>query len=121
MERFRVLGLVVVLLLGSALLGGCVPGASGTEGTEDTSVLSIVIVMALIFGMFYFLSIRPQRRRQKQQQQLMEELKKGDRVITAGGIYGQIESTDDESVVIKVESGHTLRVAKGGVHHKVDT
>ena len=117
MARFKVLWLVVALLLGSALLSGCVPAGTGAE--DDSSMLSVVIVMALIFGMFYFLAIRPQRRRQKQQQQLTEELKKGDRVVTVGGIHGQIESVDEDSLVIKVESGSTLRVAKGSVHHKI--
>ena len=46
---------------------------------------------------------------------MVEELKKGDRVVTAGGIYGQIESINEESVVIKVESGTTMRVARASV------
>lgn len=117
MARFRVRWLIVALL-GLAFLSGCVPaGDGGAEG--DTNTLSVVVVMALIFGMFYFLAIRPQRRRQKQQQQLMQELKKGDRVITVGGIYGEIVSTDEDSLVLKVESGNTLRVAKGSIHHKI--
>ena len=63
----------------------------------------------------YLVLIRPQRKRQKEHQQLIEELKKGDRVITAGGIYGQIESISDDSVVLKIESGTTIRVAKDSV------
>ncbi len=46
---------------------------------------------------------------------MVEELSKGDRVITAGGIYGQIESISEDSVVIKVESGTTIRVARTSV------
>ena len=45
----------------------------------------------------------------------MEELKRGDKVITAGGIFGVIETVSEDSVVIKVESGATMRVAKGSV------
>ena len=63
----------------------------------------------------YLVLIRPQRKRQKEHQQLIEELKRGDRVITAGGIYGQIESVSDDSVVLKVESGATMRVARSSV------
>jgi preprotein translocase subunit YajC len=63
----------------------------------------------------YLVLIRPQRKRQKEHQQLVEELRRGDRVITAGGIYGEIESVSEDSVVIKVESGVTMRVAKGSV------
>jgi preprotein translocase subunit YajC len=69
----------------------------------------------LIFAMFYFLMIRPQRKRQKEQRELMEGLKRGDKVVTAGGIFGVIENVSEDSVVIKVESGATLRVAKNMV------
>ncbi|MFA5317772.1 MAG: preprotein translocase subunit YajC [Dehalococcoidales bacterium] len=117
MKKFKVLCLSSGLF-GALMLGGCVPAATGTGG--ETNPLSLVIILVLIFAMFYFLAIRPQRRRQKDQQKLLQELKKGDRVITVGGIYGVVESSDEESVVIKVESGQTLRMAKGGIHHKIE-
>ncbi len=105
------LGLVILLLLTLVFIGGCaVP--EGTEGGFDPT---IIIFLVLIFGIFYFLFIRPQRKRQKEHQQLVEELKRGDNVITAGGIYGVIESVSEESVVIKVESGTTVRVARNSV------
>jgi preprotein translocase subunit YajC len=105
-------GLLITLL---AFIGGCVlpEGAEGEEGGGFD--WTIIIFLVLIFAVFYFLMIRPQRKRQKEQQQLMSELRRGDRVITAGGIYGVIESVSEDSVVIKVESGATMRVAKGSV------
>ncbi len=66
-------------------------------------------------GIFYFFSIRGQRKRQKEHQNLMENLKKGEKVITTGGIYGQIENVSEDSFVIKVESGATIRVAKNSI------
>jgi len=75
----------------------------------------LIVFLVLIFGLFYFLFIRPQRKRQKEHQQLVQELKRGDNVVTAGGVYGVIENISEDSVVIKVESGATLRVAKGSV------
>lgn len=117
MERAKNLWLSAVLL-SSVFLGGCVPeGTSGAGGGSNT--LSLILVMAVIFGMFYFLAIRPQRRRQKEQQQMMQELKKGDRVVTVGGIYGEIESINEDIFVIRTESGNTLRMAKGSIHHKI--
>ena len=71
--------------------------------------------MVVIFGLMYLVLIRPQRKKQKEHQQLMSDLNKGDRVVTAGGIYGQIESLSEDSVVIKVESGATMRVARSSV------
>lgn len=101
-------GLLITLLV---FIGGCAPSPEAEGGFSPT----IIIFLVLIFGMFYFLMIRPQRKRRKEHQQLIEELKRGDRVITAGGIYGVIESISEDSVVIKVESGTTMRVAKGSV------
>ncbi len=110
--RALILGLVVALLASVVLLGGCVVPAEGAEGGFDWT---LIIFLALMFGLFYFLMVRPQRRRQKEHQKLVEELKRGDKVITAGGIYGVIESTSEDSIVIRVESGTTMRVARGSV------
>jgi preprotein translocase subunit YajC len=106
-------GLLISLL---ALMGGCYPTATPPEGTQGGGFdWQIIIFVVLIIAVFYFLMIRPQRRRQKEQRQMMEELRRGARVITAGGIYGEIESIGEDSVVIKVESGATLRVAKSSI------
>jgi len=60
----------------------------------------------------YFLMIKPQRKRQKQQQELVQELRRGDKVVTTGGIYGQIEGVSQDTVVLRVESGATIKVAR---------
>jgi len=110
-NRVLTLALIVGLLVTLVFMGGCVP-AEGAEGGFDPT---IIIFLVLIFAMFYFLMIRPQRKRQKEHRQLIEELQRGDRVVTAGGIYGVIETISEDSVVIKVESGATMRVAKDSV------
>ena len=114
MKRSKILGLVLIVavLATMALLGGCYP-AEGEGGGSST--IYMIVFLVLIFAMFYFLMIRPQRKRQKEHQHMMEELRKGDRVITAGGIYGVIESVSEDSIVIKVESGTTIRLAKSSV------
>ena len=111
------LGLAAGLLITLLLIAGCVPPEG--EGGE-TSIWPMVIFLVVIFGLLYLVMIRPQRKRQKEHQQLVEELKRGDRVITAGGIYGVVESISEDSVVIKVESGMTMRVAKGSVAGRVE-
>jgi preprotein translocase subunit YajC len=103
-------GFLITLLV---FIGGCVPAPEG--GEEGGFDWTIIIFLVLIFGVFYFLIIRPQRRRQKQHDELMLELKRGDKVITTGGIYGVVESLSDDSIVIKIESGATIRVARGSV------
>ena len=101
-------GFLITLLV---FIGGCVPREEGEGGFDWT----IIIFLLLIFGVFYFLIIRPQRRRQKQHDELMQELKRGDKVITTGGIYGVVESLSDDSVVLKIESGATIRVSRDSV------
>ena len=103
-------GFLITLLV---FIGGCAPAPEG--GEEGGFDWTIIIFLVLIFGVFYFLIIRPQRRRQKQHNELMLELKRGDKVITTGGIYGVVESLSDDSIVIKIESGATIRVARGSV------
>ena len=108
------LGLIGGLLTSIVFIGGCIPG----EAVGETSIWPMLIFVVLLFGLMYFVMIRPQRKKQKEHQQLIEELKRGDRVVTAGGIYGTIENISDDSVIIKVESGATMRVAKGSVSLK---
>ena len=112
-NKALVLGLVAALLISVVLTGGCLPSeAPAGEGTDNWM---LIVFLVLIFAVLYFLMIRPQRKRQQEHQRLVEELKKGDNVVTAGGIYGVIESLSEESIVIKVESGATMRVARGSV------
>jgi preprotein translocase subunit YajC len=119
MHRNKInLGLVAGLIVTLVFMGGCY--STTPEGTEEINWLYTGIFLAVIIGMFYFLMIRPQRKRQKQQQEMMEQLKRGDRVITAGGIYGQIESVSEDSIVIKVESGATMRVTRSSIAGKVE-
>ncbi len=110
-------GLLVSVLV---LFGGClIPAATSTatDGGETSfwSQWGMIIFLVLMVAVFYFLMIRPQQKRAKEHRQMMEDLQKGNRVITAGGIYGTIESLSEDSVVIKTEGGTTLRVARSSV------
>ena len=108
------LGLIGGLLTSIVFIGGCIP----TDAEGETSIWPMLIFVVLLFGLMYFVMIRPQRKKQKEHQHLIEELQRGDRVVTAGGIYGVIENISEDSVTIKVESGATMRVAKGSVSIK---
>lgn len=104
------MGMLLTLL---AVLIGCVPPPEG--GEERGFDWTLIIFIVLLVGIFYFLIIRPQRRQQKRHQELMQELKRGDKVITSGGIYGVVESLSDDSVVLKIESGATIRIARNSI------
>ena len=79
------------------------------------SFLPLVGMAALFMIMIYFLMIRPLHQREKQHDMMVEELETGDTVITAGGMYGTVDTIYEDSIVLKVESGATIRVTKGGV------
>jgi preprotein translocase subunit YajC len=104
---------VITLIVGSPLLSSCTPVSTG-ESSGDFNWIAVIMAMVLL-AIVYFLIIRPMRKRQKDQQILLAELKVGDHVIAAGGIYGEIESIDVESLVINVESGAKIRVTKQGL------
>ena len=77
--------------------------------------LPLVGMAALFMILIYFLMIRPMTQREKQHDRMVEELQKGDTVITAGGMYGKVDTIYEDSIVLKIESGATIRVTKGGV------
>jgi preprotein translocase subunit YajC len=77
--------------------------------------IPLVVILIVFIGMFYFLMLKPQRKRQQEHSELLAGLNRGDRVLTASGIYGEIEGIDEESVVLRIEDGAKLRVLKESV------
>ena len=76
---------------------------------------SMWIMLILIFVVMWFFMIRPQRKQQKELQNFRNSLKKGDKVITVGGIYGEIVEVGEKTVLIKVDGDVKLRVDKQGL------
>jgi preprotein translocase subunit YajC len=75
----------------------------------------MLIFLVAIFAVMYFLMIRPRQKQQRQHEDMMKELRTGDRVIIAGGIYGQIESLSEDTAILKIESGATMKVARSSI------
>ena len=71
--------------------------------------------LVLIFGIFYFLLIAPMRKRQKALQEMIAALSKGDKVVTSGGVYGEIYALEDETVILKVAENVRLKVARSAI------
>jgi preprotein translocase subunit YajC len=86
--------------------------AQGAAAAADNPVGSIMgnplILMVLMVGIFYFLLIRPQQKKAKEHKALLDNLKKGDRVITSGGIIGTVVNIDDQ--IVNVEIADKVRV-----------
>jgi preprotein translocase subunit YajC len=81
----------------------------------DLGTWGMVIFLVAIFAIMYFLMIRPRQRQQREHEEMTKELRSGDRVIIAGGIYGQIESVGEDTVILKIESGATMKVARNSI------
>lgn len=79
------------------------------------STASFWIMMILLFVVMWAFMIRPQRKQQKELEKFRNELKKGDKVITVGGIYGTIAEIQDKTVLIKVDGETKLRVDKNSI------
>ena len=74
------------------------------------------VMMILIFVVFYFFMIRPQTKKQKELQKQREAMKKGDKVVTAGGIYGEIKEVQDAAFIITIAKDVTIKVSKESVY-----
>ena len=73
------------------------------------------IMLLLIFGIMYLFMIRPQRKQQKELEKFRAELKKGDKIVTAGGIYGTVDQVDEKTALIKVDGDVKLRIDKNSL------
>ena len=82
---------------------------------ESLGTWGMIIFLVAIFAVMYFLMIRPRQKQQKEHEAMMQELRPGDRVIIAGGIYGQIESLAEETAILRIESGATMKVARSSI------
>ena len=79
------------------------------------SMITTFITFGLIILIFYFLIIRPQKKRDREAQAMIEALKKGDKVVTIGGIHGTIITVKEHSVVLKVDDNARIEFSKSAV------
>lgn len=76
---------------------------------------STLIMFGLIFVIFYFMIVRPQQKRQKERQRMLDNLKKGDKILTAGGIHGTIMGMEEKTVLVQIADGIKVKVDRGSV------
>ena len=87
--------------------------AGGTGG--GPSQLPLLFVILATFGIFYFILIRPQQRKQKELKKMIEAIKKGDRVMTTGGIFGTVVGMKDNIVVLRIDENTKIEIIKSAV------
>ncbi|WP_028667731.1 preprotein translocase subunit YajC [Runella zeae] len=88
----------------------------------QASMIYQLVLWAGIIGVFYFFMIRPQQKKQKDQKKFLEELKKGDEIVTIGGLHGTVVSVYESTVTVEVDGkGTKLKFEKSSISRKVST
>jgi preprotein translocase subunit YajC len=95
-------------------------GATGASAEGGGGGSSMLIMLVAIFAIFYFLMIRPESKRRKERQAMMDSLTRGDKIVTIGGLYGEIQDVHDDRLVIRIAENLKVEVAKTAVSGKRD-
>ena len=94
--------------------------AAPAESSGTAQILMGIMPWLLIFVIFYFLMIRPQQRRAKQHQATLAAIKKGDQVITGGGIRGKVTKVTEDEAEVEIANNVRIRVIKSTISHVLD-
>jgi len=100
------------------MAAGAPQGSGGQGGSPGGELMSTLLMFGVIFLVFYFLLIRPQQKRQKEHQTMLEALKRGDEVVTAGGVHGKIRAVAAQTMRLEIAQGVVITIDKGQVGRK---
>ncbi len=87
----------------------------GAPADGQANPVAMFLPLILIFIVFYFFIIRPQKKKEDQRKQMIEAVKKGDKIVTIGGVHGTVTQVDETSVLVQVDSNTKLRVEKSAI------
>ena len=91
-------------------------GAPGGEAAaQGGGGFSGIIMMVVIFAIFYFIMIRPQQQKMKEHKKMLGAVKKGDEIVTAGGIYGSVEGVNPDTLTVKIAEGVKVKITRSSV------
>ena len=113
----RKLAFVATLAL---FVSSCMPPGAGQGGAGGTT-FSAILPFVAIFALFYFLIIRPQQRQSRERKQMLAEVKRGDSIVTTGGIYGRVINVDGDDLTVEIAKGINIKMARSGISEKVDS
>ncbi|MGV3604743.1 MAG: preprotein translocase subunit YajC [Dyadobacter fermentans] len=92
--------------------------AQAASGGSQGMIYQVVMWVGII-GVFYFFMIRPQQKKQKEQKELLNNLKKGDQVVTIGGIHARIYTVEEATVTLELDKGVKLTVEKSAISRTI--
>lgn len=85
------------------------------QGEGGPSLISNLVLFGSIIAIFYFMIIRPQQKREKERQGMLSALKKGDKVVTGGGIHGTVMGLEEKTVLVQVADNVKIKVERGSI------
>jgi preprotein translocase subunit YajC len=91
------------------------PAYAQAAGAPQDTLTTFILPMALIFVVFYFFMIRPQQQKQKQLKSMLDSIRRGDRVVTAGGLIGTISKVEGDEAQIDIAEGVRVRVVRSTI------
>lgn len=92
--------------------------AQAAAGGSQAMIYQVIMWVGII-GVFYFFMIRPQQKKQKEQKELLTNLKKGDQVVTIGGIHARIYTVEEATVTLELDKGVKLTVDKSAISRTI--
>ena len=90
-------------------------GQSGAGAAQGSGGFSAFVPLILMFAIFYFLLIRPQQKKTKEHREMVSNIKKGDRIITSGGIHGRITAVSEATMTVEIADKVRIKLARGNV------
>ena len=105
---------ISTLFISSCMPPGAGPGEGGTA-------FSAILPFVAIFALFYFLIIRPQQRQSRERKKMLAEVKRGDSIVTTGGIYGRVINVDGDDLTVEIAKGINIKMVRSGISEKTDS
>ena len=93
-------------------------GTSGAQTQQGGGGAGMLFMLVAIFAIFYFLMIRPESKRRKERQQMIDSIARHDKIVTIGGLYGEVQDVHEDRVVIKIAENVKVEVAKTAISAK---
>jgi preprotein translocase subunit YajC len=102
-----------LVMLNSAALFAQTATGGATPGTKN--MMPTLLMMGIVFAIIYFLMIMPQQKKQKETQNMLKNVKKGDRIVTVGGMLGTVGNVKDDTVMVKIADNTVVEFRKSAI------
>ncbi|NLV92109.1 MAG: preprotein translocase subunit YajC [Firmicutes bacterium] len=91
--------------------------AEGAQVSGPAGLISMLMPFIIMLAVFYFVLWRPQQKQQKQRTEMLNAIKKGDRIVTVGGIHGEVTNAKGDEITVRIADKVEIRLSRSGVGH----